>query len=50
MFEMSVLERMIHLKALVVGLVVAIPMTIAHMRQGVDAPAFLAVLLGRGGA
>ena len=40
MFEMSVFERMIHLKALVVGLVVAIPMTIAHMRQGVDAPAF----------
>src|SRR6266699_740329 len=50
MFEMSVFERMIHLKALVVGLVVAIPMTIAHMLQGVDAPAFLAVLLGRGGA
>ena len=49
MFETSVFERMIHVIALVVGLVVAIPMIIAHVRQAVDAPTFPALRLGSGG-
>lgn len=48
-FEASMFERVIHVIALVVGLVVAIPMIVVHMRQIVDAPSFPAILLGRRG-
>ena len=50
MFEMSVFERMIHVVTPVVGLVVAIPMIVVHVRQVVEVPGLPAILLGRGGA
>jgi hypothetical protein len=46
-FEMSMFKRMVHVIALVVRFVVAIPLIVMHVRQGVDAPAFAAILLGR---
>lgn len=49
MFEMSVFERMIRVIAPVIGLVVAIPMIVVHVRQVVDVPGLPAVLLGRRG-
>ena len=49
MFEMSVFERMIRVIAPVIGLVVAIPMIVVHVRQVVDVPGLPAVLLGRCG-
>ena len=48
MFETSMFEPMIDVIAPLVGLVVTIPMIVVHVRQVVDAPAFLA--LGLGGA
>jgi len=48
MLETSVFERMIDVIAPLVGLVVAMPTIVGHVRQVVDAPAFLA--LGLGGA
>jgi len=43
MLETSVFERMIDVIAPLVGLVVAMPTIVGHVRQVVDAPAFLAL-------
>ena len=50
MFETPVFERMLYVVALGVGLVVAIPMIVVHVRQVVDVPGLPAILLERGGA
>jgi hypothetical protein len=45
---MSVFKRMILVIALIIGLVVAIPMIVVHVRQVVDVSGLPAILLGRG--
>jgi len=49
-FEMPVFKWMIHAVPPVVRFVVTIPMIVVYVGQAVDAPAFPAILLGRGRA
>lgn len=48
--EAPAFEGMVHVIAFVIGLVVVVPMIIVDVRQVVDASAFPAILLRRGGA